>query len=515
MTIVFISYSHHDLPTARRIHKAIAAVGLSCWQDERWLQPGDDFAEEITRAIRQCDALILLLSPASNSSDYVCKEVAIAHYFHKPIIPVLLERGNIADPLLPYVIRLHYWDFAQHSASDFATQLKAQLDLGAGGTAFAAHARDQRLAANRPTQQPLLTPQVRLVTNIEYHDFLQSSGLRGPHHWGPSDAGFPQRQSDSPVTRISWDDAVAYCDWAGGCLPGADGRSTQEGPVTTTADGSETLEWCDAGTERHKQVRDPRSSHMTAIVDREARLHNVGFRCTDVPAPPPRKSVWIEGGPCELGSDAVSFGHLSALYRLPLALRQAILRRQVQPYSLRSFAVSATCVTNDEFYEFARATGRPWPCHWDARWLNRWNRPFPVRLASRPVVNVSAGNADAYCIWSRTRLPAWMEWERAASGPARQAYPWGADYSAARTNSMESGRGSLAAVDECPPGDSCEGVRQLCGNVAEWVVGPEGRFETRGGSYRTPCELWGLAYAFRQPDVGFHAPDVGFRVVTD
>jgi hypothetical protein len=80
---------------------------------------------------------------------------------------------------------------------------------------------------------------------------------------------------------------------------------------------------------------------------------------------------------------------------------------------------------------------------------------------------------------------------------------------------MESGRGSLAAVDEYPLGSSPDGIHQLCGNVAEWVVGIEGQFEVRGGSYRIPCELWGLAYAFRQAEFGSHAPVVGFRVVID
>ncbi len=127
---------------------------------------------------------------------------------------------------------------------------------------------------------------------------------------------------------------------------------------------------------------------------------------------------------------------------------------------------------------------------------------------------MSAEDAQAYCIWSKTRLPSWLEWERAASGLARQPFPWGIDYSAARCNSVESGRGSLVAVDEYPLGDSPEGVRQLCGNVAEWAVGPQ-EFELRGGSHRMPCEIWGLAYAFRQPELEFHAPDVGFRVVID
>ena len=173
------------------------------------------------------------------------------------------------------------------------------------------------------------------------------------------------------------------------------------------------------------------------------------------------------------------------------------------------------CVTNEEFYAFTLTTGRPWPAHWYAGWRGRSGRPFPKRLASQPVVNVSAEQAEAYCVWSRSRLPTWMEWERAAAGPSRQPYPWGSHWSADRCNSVESERGSIVAADGYSGGDSAEGVRQLCGNVAEPVIAPGGGYEWRGGSYRLRCELWGVAYAFRRAEADARASDVGFRIVTD
>jgi len=226
-------------------------------------------------------------------------------------------------------------------------------------------------------------------------------------------------------------------------------------------------------------------------------------------------AVFISGGRYQLGTDVERFGHLAEMHSLPVAQRRPILMRQVGFYNVPSFQMSAICVTNEEYFKFTKAHGKKWPAHWDVKCLDRFQRPFPPRFASQPIVNVTAEDAQAYCIWSRTRLPSWSEWERAASGQARQPYPWGVEYSAARCNSVESGCGSLAAVDDYSLGDSPEGARQLCGNVAEWVVGPEGQFELRGGSYRLPCELWGLAYAFRQPELGYHAPDVGFRDVRD
>ena len=182
---------------------------------------------------------------------------------------------------------------------------------------------------------------------------------------------------------------------------------------------------------------------------------------------------------------------------------------------MAEFKISTTCVTNEDYFLFTQGNAFRWPPGWNARWLDSSSFPFPARLASRPVVNISGDEAEAYCTWSHVRLPSSIQWERAAAGLERRPFPWGAEYDSRRCNSTDSGRGSLVAVDSYPDGDTPEGVRQLCGNVAEWVVGPSGDYETRGGSYRLPCEVWGLTYAFRRADAGFRGPDIGFRVVID
>ncbi len=54
------------------------------------------------------------------------------------------------------------------------------------------------------------------VTNAQYELFLQANaGFRKPALW--DDRRFNQPQQ--PVVGVSWDDAVAYCSWAGGRLP--------------------------------------------------------------------------------------------------------------------------------------------------------------------------------------------------------------------------------------------------------------------------------------------------------
>lgn len=53
------------------------------------------------------------------------------------------------------------------------------------------------------------------VTNREYLDYVQATGAARPATW--RERGF--ERPDQPVVGVSWDEALAYCRWAGGRLP--------------------------------------------------------------------------------------------------------------------------------------------------------------------------------------------------------------------------------------------------------------------------------------------------------
>jgi sulfatase modifying factor 1 len=55
------------------------------------------------------------------------------------------------------------------------------------------------------------------VTQEDYATFVQATKRRMPFHW--KDGRIPDGQSQFPVYNVSWDDADAYCKWAGKRLP--------------------------------------------------------------------------------------------------------------------------------------------------------------------------------------------------------------------------------------------------------------------------------------------------------
>lgn len=55
------------------------------------------------------------------------------------------------------------------------------------------------------------------VTNLQYWLFLQVTERKVPAYW--SEDKYPPGQADWPVVGVSWEDANAYCQWAGKRLP--------------------------------------------------------------------------------------------------------------------------------------------------------------------------------------------------------------------------------------------------------------------------------------------------------
>jgi len=74
---------------------------------------------------------------------------------------------------------------------------------------------DKRVPADETPAHQVTVPAFYLAkyetTNAEYKRFVAATGHRAPRSW--KQGNYPPGQDDFPVTDISWQDAVAYCDW--------------------------------------------------------------------------------------------------------------------------------------------------------------------------------------------------------------------------------------------------------------------------------------------------------------
>lgn len=75
---VFISHAQSDEKLAEKIGESLRHAGLTVWDDRREVLPGDLWSDKASEALRESDAMVVLLTPAATRSKQVRSEIDYA-----------------------------------------------------------------------------------------------------------------------------------------------------------------------------------------------------------------------------------------------------------------------------------------------------------------------------------------------------------------------------------------------------------------------------------------------------
>lgn len=164
-----------------------------------------------------------------------------------------------------------------------------------------------------------------------------------------------------------------------------------------------------------------------------------------------------------------------------------------QEIYLAAYRIDRYPVTNGQYLVFCQDTGHPFPKHWNGSHPSDAIRHHPVSRINHP-------SAQAYAEWAGKRLPAEVEWEKAARGIDGRLFPWGNTFNPDACCWNRTGEGGVTTdpVNAHPSGASPYGVMDMAGNLFEWCEDGPSQYNAylKGGAWIT-TEILDLRAAAR------------------
>ena len=124
---VFLCHSSADKPGVRDLFRRLVQDGCEPWLDDEKLLPGQRWAEEIPRAVRNSDVVVVCMSPGATAKrGYLQKEIAFALdiALEEPEGSIFLIPARLEECDVPERLREYQW-VNLYEESGYARLLKA------------------------------------------------------------------------------------------------------------------------------------------------------------------------------------------------------------------------------------------------------------------------------------------------------------------------------------------------------------------------------------------------------
>ena|SRR2546423_643839 len=106
---VYVSHTEKDAPLARKVVSALRESGFDVWASTEEFLLGENWAEKTAQALKESDAMVVLLTPDALASRWVEAEIFYAlgqaAYAHR-VIPVFVgDREQIPEEEIPWILK--------------------------------------------------------------------------------------------------------------------------------------------------------------------------------------------------------------------------------------------------------------------------------------------------------------------------------------------------------------------------------------------------------------------------
>lgn len=109
---VFICHASEDKPLVRELYNRLTQDGIDAWLDEEKLLPGQDWQLEISKAVKNSEVILVVLSSQSvKKAGYVQKEIKLALDVsrEKPEGTIYLIPARLDDCAVPDSLKNYHW----------------------------------------------------------------------------------------------------------------------------------------------------------------------------------------------------------------------------------------------------------------------------------------------------------------------------------------------------------------------------------------------------------------------
>ena len=160
---IMISYKSDNRLTADELYRELEAAGLSPWMDRLGIEEGAMWRDELLEELRQCSALVALLSRGYVESEHCRMEMLIARSRGCVVLPIALEdcfhlldtyeeTKGLADTFMVRLYRLSVVGFPITRQEAFRRVITAARSIGqesASKTVYVAYCNNEAATATR------------------------------------------------------------------------------------------------------------------------------------------------------------------------------------------------------------------------------------------------------------------------------------------------------------------------------------------------------------------------------